>query len=323
MPRDATAHKLGRRGLIAGLLAFPAAGRVFASAASAEPLRCIVPFGADGESSTAARLQRPILRDLTGQDMVVDYRPGGGGAVVWSAVNRLPADGRTIIGVNLPHILLQPAAGAKYRTSDLALIHIFHHTPHAIAVRANAPFDTLQDLVQAAKTAPGSIVFTGSGSNTASHLAQRRFDLLAGMRTNYLPFEGTTAAIAALLAGETRAAWTYPTVGVQYDRSVRLLAIATAERHPRFPSVPTFQEFGYPLVDGTWRGIAVPKATPESARQSLSDLFMTIANRPALKRECEERAMSPIAIGLPDMPAFLADRTTEYLALAQAAGMVE
>ncbi|MGE4219509.1 MAG: tripartite tricarboxylate transporter substrate binding protein, partial [Alphaproteobacteria bacterium] len=247
--------------------------------AATEPLRCIIPFGADGESSTAARLQRPVLRDLTGQDMVVDYRPGGGGGVVWSALNRLPADGRTIVGVNLPHIFLQPAAGAKYRTDDFAVVHIFHYTPHAIAVRANAPFDTLQDLVQAAKGAPGSIVFTGSGSATASQLAQRRFDRLAGTRTGYLPYEGTTAAIAALLGGEARAAWTYPTVGIQYDRSIRLLAIATPQRHPRFPSVPTFQEFGYPLVDGTWRGIAVPKATPEPARQALSDLFMTIANR--------------------------------------------
>lgn len=313
----------GRRRVLAGLLALPALAGTVARAAPAAPLRCIVPFGADGESSAAARLQRTAIRGLTDRDMVIDYRPGGGGAVVWEAMNRLPSDGRTIVGVNLPHILLQPAAGMDYRTEDIAVIHLGHHTPHAIAVRANAPFDTLEDLVRAAKSAPGGVTFTGSGSATASHLAQRRFDHLAAIRTGYLPFEGTTAAIAALLAGEGRAAWTYPTVGVQYDRSIRLLAIAAPERHPRFPSVPTFQEFGYTLSDGTWRGIAVPKATPEAARRALSDMLLAAARQPAYIEGCEERAMTPMAVGLPDIPAFLAERIAEYMPLARAAGMVE
>ena len=315
---------IDRRKVLAGMLALPVlGGPATSSAFPARPLRCIVPFGADGESSAAARLQRPAIRQIAGQDMVIDYRPGGGGAVVWDALNRMPADGHTVVGVNLPHILLQPLAGARYRTEDIAVIHIFHHTPHAIAVRENAPFDSLQDLVRAAKAAPGSIAFTGSGLATANHLAQRRFDQLAGVRTGYIPLEGTTASIAALMAGEGRAAWTYATVGAQYSRSIRLLAIATAERHPRFPSVPTFTEFGYPLTDGTWRGVAVPKATPEPIRRSLSDLFLAVGRDTAYRIASEEMAMSPLEIGLTDIPAFVAARNADYVALAQAAGMIE
>jgi tripartite-type tricarboxylate transporter receptor subunit TctC len=86
----------------------------------------IVPFGDGGESSFAARLQQPTYKRLIGQDLIVVNKPGGGGAVVWSQMTRMPIDGYTIIGVNLPHIILQPLQGAGYQMAHLAVVHIFH-----------------------------------------------------------------------------------------------------------------------------------------------------------------------------------------------------
>src|SRR3546814_10711754 len=73
----------------------------------------VIPFGAGGESSIAARLQRPYFEQLTGQQLIIEYKPGGGGALIWDEINRLPGDGYTIVGVNFPHIVLQPATGAR------------------------------------------------------------------------------------------------------------------------------------------------------------------------------------------------------------------
>src|SRR3546814_10684888 len=106
----------------------------------------VIPFGAGGESSIAARLQRPYFEQLTGQQLIIEYKPGGGGALIWDEINRLPGDGYTIVGVNFPHIVLQPATGARYKTKDIAVVYVFHYTPRSIIVREDSPYKTLQDL---------------------------------------------------------------------------------------------------------------------------------------------------------------------------------
>jgi tripartite-type tricarboxylate transporter receptor subunit TctC len=288
-----------------------------------KPVDYIIPFGAGGESGITARLQQPVFMKLTGQDLVVKYRPGGGGAVAWSQLNEMPDDGHTLIGVNLPHILLQPSRGANYKTEDLGIVHIFHYTPHAILVRDESQYKTLEDLIKVMNAKPGKVSFSGSGRGTANHLAQVWFDERLRAKSAYNGKKGTAAAVAALLDEQVDASWAYTTGAVKYGDKLRMLAVAMEKRHPKFPDVPTFRELGYDFVGGAYRGVAVPKSTTEKIRLKISELFGRIGDDPAFKARKSELGFVPLSVGYIDIPAFMTSRRVEYLPLAREAGLIE
>ena len=288
-----------------------------------KPVDYIIPFGAGGESGITARLQQPVVKKLTGQDLVVKYRPGGGGAVAWSQLNEMSDDGHTLIGVNLPHILLQPLRGANYKTEDLGIVHIFHYTPHAILVREESQYKTLKDLIKVMNAKPGKVSFSGSGRGTANHLAQVWFDERLRAKSAYNGKKGTAAAIAALLDEQVDASWAYTTAAVKYGDKLRMLAVAMEKRHPKFPDVPTFRELGYDFVGGAYRGVAVPKSTTEKIRLKISEIFGRIGDDPAFKSRKSELGFVPLSIGYKDIAAFMTSRRVEYLPLAREAGLIK
>jgi tripartite-type tricarboxylate transporter receptor subunit TctC len=300
---------------------------VFSIPAAAEfpkkPVDYIIPFGAGGESSVTARLQQPIFKKLTGQDLVVKYRPGGGGAVAWSQLNMMPGDGHTLIGINLPHILLQPLRGANYKTEDLGIVHIFHYTPQAILVREKSQYKTLKDLIKVINAKPGKVSFSGSGRGTANHLAQVWLDERLRAKSAYNSKKGTAAAITALLDEQVDASWAYTTSAVKHRDKLRMLAVAMEKRHPKFPGVPTFRELGYDFVGGAYRGVAVPKSTSEKVRLTISGLFGRIGDDPVFKSLKSELGFVPLSIGYKDIPAFMTSRRVEYLPLAREAGLID
>ncbi len=289
-----------------------------------KPVTYIIPFGPGGESDITARHQQPFFKELFGQDFVISYKPGGGGAVGWAELNTYPGDGYTIMGINLPHIIVKPLQGnAGFETDDLTAIYIFHYTPDAIVVADDSPFKTFGDLLESAASQPGKLTFSGSGRGTANHLAQVTFDKLAGIRTAYKPMKGTGAAVDALLGGDVDAQWGYTSVGAKHGDKVRLLAVATQERHPRFPDVPTFRELGFDIVSGAYRGIAVPKSTPEDVRRRLSDIIGTINADPEFQQRMENDGMALLDIGYGEMDAFLKEKGALYAAAAEAAGVID
>ena len=290
-----------------------------------KPVEYIIPFGPGGESDITARLQQPYFKEKFGEDLVITYKPGGGGAVGWSQLNSLAGDGYTIMGVNLPHIIVKPKQGdVGFETEDITPVYMFHYTPDAIVVNADSEFETLQDLIDHAKENPRQVVFSGSGKGTANHLAQVRFDEMADIETTYVAFKGTGAAVTALLGDQVTAEWGYTTVGANQGDEVRLLAVAMDERHPQFPDVPTFKELGYDLVSGAYRGIAVPQSTPEDIRQKLSDMIGEINADEDFQKQMLEGgfAMVDVPYG-EEMDQFMQQRADEYLSAARDAGIIE
>lgn len=321
---------------IAGLAKILGAGLVLAGlgltnawAASAEdypskPVQYIIPFGPGGESDITARLQQPIFQEITGQDMVIQYKPGGGGAVGWSQINSAKDDGYTIIGTNLPHIIVKPMMGdVGFKTDDITNVFMFQYTPDAIVVDKDSEFKTLDDLIKYAKENPGQLTLSGSGTGTANHMANVRFNKLTGTQTTYIPFKGTGAAYAAMKGGQVRAEWGYSTVAANHKGETRLLAVATDERLPLFPDVPTFKEKGIDMVGGAYRGVAVPKSTPEPIRQKLSELIGEVNSTDKFKKEMDDRGFVLLKVPYEEVDAFMKKRTEEYTALAKQAGLIE
>lgn len=284
----------------------------------------IIAFGPGGESDVSARLQEPFFKKLTGQSVAIQYKAGAGGAAAWSQINSAPGDGYTMIGTNLPHIILQPLQkDVGYKTTELANVYWFHYTPDAIIVTADSPYKSLKDLIAAAKKAPGTLTFTGSGTNSANHLAQRRFDKMAGITTTYIPSKGTGESNSALLGKHVSGAWSYSTVGTQLGSQVRCIAVALEKRHPALPDCPTFKESGYALVSGAYRGLAVPNTTPKARQKEVSDLIGRINKDPAFIKSMEDKGFAMIDVGLEDMPKFMAEQQKVYEAIAREMGITK
>lgn len=285
----------------------------------------IIPFGPGGESDVTARFQQPYFKEKFGQDLVVSYKPGGGGAVGWSQLNAMAGDGHTIMGINLPHIVLKPRQGdVGFETEDITAIHMFHYTPDAVIVRADSDFETLQDMIDFAKENPKKLIFSGSGKATANHLAQIIFDEMAGIESTYVAFKGTGAAVTALLGGQVTAEWGYTTVGAQQGDKVRMLAVAMEERHPAFPEVPTFRELGYDIVSGAYRGIAVPESTPEDVRVKLAGMIAEINADEDFRRQMLDGGFALLDVKYgEEMDAWMAARTEQYEKAAKSAGLID
>ncbi len=289
-----------------------------------KPLNYIIPFGPGGESDITARHQQSFFKDKFGQDLVISYKPGGGGAVGWSQLNSTKGDGYTIMGINLPHIIVKPMQKeVGFKTDEITGVYMFHYTPDALVVRADSEFKTLQDVIDYAKANPGKLTLSGSGKGTANHLAQIQFDDMAGIKTTYVAFKGTGKAVAALLGDQVKAEWGYTSVGAKHEGKVRLLAVAMEERHPKFPDVPTFKELGFDLVSGAYRGIAVPKSTPEEIRLKLSKMIADINADPEFRKRMENDGMALLDVDYAGMQAFMDEKKAVYGKAARDAGVVQ
>lgn len=311
----------------ATLLALASAFAVAPASAQGYPERRVeylIPFPAGGESDVAARLQQVVFAQKFKQEMVVVNRAGGGGALVWQQLNTLPGDGYTIAGINLPHVVLQPLEGTvSYKTDDMTPVYWFHYTPDALIVPASSPFQTFQDFLKAAKADPGKLSIAGSALNSANHVAHARLNREFGIRTEYVPFKGTGDLISSVLGGHVAATMSYTTLAIQQKGKMRMLAVATAQRVPQFPDVPTFRELGIDWIDGAYRGVAVPKSTPEHVRKQVSDMMDAINKDPDLRKKMVDGGFEVIDVSYDRIPAFMKTRTAEYMNSAKLLGLVK
>ena len=310
---------LATSGALAASVALPAR-----AAYPDKPVRYIIAFAPGGESDIVARFQQTVWRKKFSQELVVESKPGAGGALAWSQLNGLPGDGYTLMGTNLPHIVLQPLEGnVQYKTDDITNVNFFNYTPDGIVVRTESPFKTYQEFVAAAKARPGALNLAGSGTNSANHAAHERLNAMAGIKTTYVAFKGTGDLISSLLGGHVDGAMSYSSLALSQRGKVRLLSIATPERLSYFPDVPTFRELGLDWVDGAYRGIGVPSSTPVEMRRHISDIFADIGHDAEYRRQMTEQGLEIVDIGYDKMAAFMEERKKAYLSSAKLLGLVK
>jgi tripartite-type tricarboxylate transporter receptor subunit TctC len=280
-------------------------------------------FPAGGESDISARHQQAVLRKkCPGIDAIVQYKPGAGGGLMWAQMNQLPGDGLNVIGINLPHIVLQPLEGqVQYKTDDVTPVYWFHYTPDAIIVPEQSPIKTFQDLVKAAKAKPGELTFAGSGTNSANHAAHEKLNLVAGIKSTYVPYKGTGDLTAAVLGQQVTGAMSYSAFAINNKGKLRAIAVALDKRHPLLPDTPTFQELGFNWIDGAYRGIGMPKSTPPEARKRISDLWAAMNNDPEMKELAFKSGFELVNIGVDRMEPFMRERTKAYTEVAKRLGL--
>lgn len=271
-------------------------------------------FPPGGESDLSARHQQGVLKKRCPSiETIIQYKAGAGGALMWSQMNQLPADGLNVVGVNLPHIVFQPIEGTvQYKTQDVTPVFWFHYTPDILVVPAQSHIRSFADFVKEARQFPGTLSLGGSGLNSANHAAHERLNKAFGIKTIYIPFKGTGDMATSVLGAQVSGAMTYVPFAISNKERVRPLAVAMDRRHPLMPNVPTFKELGVDWVDGAYRGIGVPKSTPAAERKRMSDLWRALNNDPEMKDLAARSGFELVNVGVEEMDGFMAGKVKLY-----------
>ncbi len=235
-----------------------------------------VPFSAGGSTDLMARIIAEPLGEILGVPMVVENRPGGGGAIAMNALSIADPDGYTIALTSLGPAMLTPNQGdVGYTDEEFAPISQTSFLPSMLFVSSDSPYETLAELVAAAKGMPGEMTYSSTGAGGTGHVACELFQEELGEKGlfNMVPFDSGTEATTAVLGGhiEFSLGDAGDTADHVADGNLRVLAIASEERDPMFPDVPTFRELGYDVVIGPWWGFAAPAGTPKEIIDILDD----------------------------------------------------
>ena len=254
------------------------------------PITMVVPFPPGGVADITARPVAAAMTNHLKQTVVVENKAGAGGGVGMQHVARSKPDGYTIL-LALSSISIIPEADKvlgrdpMYQLNQLVPIARFTADPTVFAVRADAPWQSVKDFVDAAKKDPGSIPYGSSGNYGTMHVPMEMFNASAGTKTLHVPFTGAGPAITALLGGQVQALSTGPSsiMGHYKGGKVRVLATWGESRHPALPDVPTLKELGYDAQFSQWTGLFVPAGTPEPVIAKLREAARAAIEDPMFK----------------------------------------
>jgi len=234
-----------------------------------KPIRVMQPAPPGGASDTTLRTVTQKLSVVWGQSVVVDNRPGAHGVIGTEIAARAKPDGYTLLYGTVGTVAINNGLYAKlpYRMpEDFSPVTQFVEQANLVLVNGALPVKSLADLVQLAKSKPGSLTFGSAGSGSATHLGPEMFRIRAGIDVRHVPYKGAAAAVTALAGGEIQIFFVSPVTATPFVASgkVRALAVSTAQRIPQLPDVPTIAESGYPgFAYAAWSGILAPAGTPK------------------------------------------------------------
>jgi tripartite-type tricarboxylate transporter receptor subunit TctC len=251
--------------LAAGLL--PGRGHAQSSAYPAKPVRLVVPFAPGGPADTLARALSQKLGDGLGQPVVIENRPGAGGAIGTEAVAKSAPDGYTLVlGTSSTHSIgpaLNPRTpyGAEADFTPIAGLAI---APGVVLVPNSSPARTLREFVELARRQPGRLSYGSSGNGTIVHLATEYFKAETGTFIVHIPYRGTAPAMSDLIAGTIDLLFDSVVTGLPQVRGgrVRALAVTSLKASPLAPGIPPVSDLLPGFEAATWFGLFGPKGIP-------------------------------------------------------------
>jgi tripartite-type tricarboxylate transporter receptor subunit TctC len=275
------------------------AGAAAAQTFPSKPVRIVVGFSPGGSNDIIARLMAPKLTELLGQQVVVENKPGAGGAIAIASVLQAPADGHTVSMCTTGSFSIQPHLGAMpfNPETDLVPVTQIANAPYVLMVHSSVPAKNVKEFVAYAKQNPGKLNFASSGNATGGHLAGEMFKTLAGVNLVHVPYKGTSQAIADLLSGQVQVIFDQPVSSMQYARTgqLRALAVGSLRRLAAYPDLPTVHESGVPNFDPvTWTGICAAKNTPPAVVARLQREFAKVLAMPEISAKLVADGLEPV-----------------------------
>jgi tripartite-type tricarboxylate transporter receptor subunit TctC len=263
------------------LFAFLAVGPASAWAQApfpSKPIELTVLFGAgSGADLLARKLAEAAAKDLA-QPVAVVNRTGAGGAIGYTHVRSQPADGYALVWNSNSISTAYHAGNMKLDYTAFAGVAQLTTEPVSLAVKPDAPWKDIRELIAHAKAQPGQVRVGNSGRGSFTHLVAVALENQTGAKLTHVPF-GQQLAITTVLGDKIEASVQLPAeiMAQVTGKQVRILAVTGAKRLGALPEVPTFRESGIDLALSLWRGIAVPKGTPDAVIARLESAFMAAA----------------------------------------------
>ncbi|MFH0934632.1 MAG: tripartite tricarboxylate transporter substrate binding protein [Pseudomonadota bacterium] len=262
-------------------------------------IRFIVPFPPGGSLDPVARLVGQKLAESWGQTVIVDNRPGGNTVIGSEALVKSSPDGHTILLVGGSTHLINSLliSHLPYDSiKDFAPIATLVRSEYLLALHPSVPANNLQEFIALAKSQPGKLNYSSSGSGNLNHLAGEFFNMMAGVKLQHIPYKGGGPALIDLLSGQVQLQFNVPIGLAQHIRSGKLKAIAITgdSRAAILPLVPTFTEAGLPDFDlKSWQGVFAPAGTPKAVVDKLSSEMGRILTMPDVREKLASQGMEP------------------------------
>ncbi|MBI3370230.1 MAG: tripartite tricarboxylate transporter substrate binding protein [Betaproteobacteria bacterium] len=261
------------RGVCVALIAAACAALAHAQSFPNKRIELILPGGPGGTTDTAVRLMAGKWQEFLGQPVVVLNIPGAGGVIGANQVAKANPDGYTLMGgfdsllVALPFV----QSTVEYDLESFTYLSGFGLGAIYFVARADSPYKTIADMIDAAKKNPGKLSYASYGVGVITHFtAERLFDL-TGAKLIYVPYKSSPESVTALLGGHVDFAVTAGTGGAGKNPAARILAVAGDQRRPDYPAIPTLKEQGYPVSLEFISGVMAPKGLPDEVKTKLVD----------------------------------------------------
>jgi tripartite-type tricarboxylate transporter receptor subunit TctC len=263
------------------------------------PIQIVVPFGAGGAVDIITRLVGDKLATALGQPVVVEDRPGAGGNIGAAAVAHANPDGYTLLMSGSPTHSVGPYLYKDLSYDpmrDLPPVAMLAVAPNLLVVNSSLPVHTVADLIALARAKPHSVTYSSAGVGTSGYLAAELLKASADLDISHVPYKSGPEAVTGVLSGNvTFMFFTVPALLPQVEAGqLRALAIASAERSPLVPDVPTIAEAGYPGFDViAWYALFAPRGTPSPVVARLSAEVQKILARSDVRAEMAKLGAEP------------------------------
>ena len=260
-----------------------------AQAYPSRPLRFIVPFPPGGSTDIYARIIGPRLADTLRQQVVIDNRPGAGGALGADLAAKAPPDGYTIWLGQTNNLAIGPAMRTKNSydpVRDFSPITLLMQAPQVMVVNAGSPITSIKELIAAAKSKPGSLTFASAGIGSSGHVAGELLNQAAGVNITHVPYKGASPAMIDLRGGRVTFLATSLASAAQFVKDGKIKGIATTglKRARLMPDVPTVAESGVPGFEvASWHGMLAPAKVPREIIARLNREIVAILDKPEVR----------------------------------------
>ncbi len=301
------------------------AGACLAQQYPSKPVKIVVPFTPGGAVDIVGRTLGERLAATLGQPFVVDNRPGAGGIVGSEIVARAAPDGYTLLAVSSAHAT-NPTLFPKipYNTErDFAPVSLVASSSYILVTHPSMPVRNVRELIAFAKGRPGQLDYSGGSIASLPHLSGELFNLLAGIKMNYVPYKGSAQVTTAVLGGEVPLMFSNMLAIMPFVQSgrFRALGVTGAKRVSSAPEVPTIAEAGLPGYEVTgWYGLLAPAATPRDIVTRLSTQIAAAMRAPEVAKRYSSEGADPVGSTPEAFAEVIARDTAKWAKVIKAAG---
>ena len=303
-------------------------GMSFTAAQSypAKPVRVVLPFSPGGATDILARIVRQVLSEAWGQPVIVDNRPGAGGAIAGSLVARANPDGYTLYMPSGTIITANPHIYPKLPYNpekDLVPITNLASSPQVIVVQPGFAAKTVKDLIAMAKARPKTITFSSAGVGSQTHLASESFAFAAGIDVMHVPYKSGGLAATAVLSGEVNFTTANVPVAVGHINQgrMRALAVTSRKRISQLPDVPTVDDTIPGFENLGWWALMAPTGTPKAVTEKIQRDVVKMLQSPEVRAHLDQLGMDPIGNSPADFAKQLRHESGQWAKIVRERGL--